>query len=57
MVDHLKALPPLLVGAFFSMGEHEKGEVLTILAKRLEGYVSEDGFEVPFRSYLATATL
>ncbi len=57
VVDHLKALPPPSVGAFFSMGELEQGEVLATLAKRLESYVSEDGFEVPFRSYLATATL
>ena len=57
VTDHLKALPPLSVGTFFSMGDVKKDEVLEDLEKRLDIYRTEDGFEVPFSSYMAIATL
>ena len=57
VVDHLKALPPPSVGTFFSMGVQEQNVVLDVLEKRLSDYHTEGGFEVPFQSYLAIATL
>lgn len=57
VVDHLKALPPPSVGRFFDMSDPEKNEVIEVLEERLENYRTKSGFEVPFHSYLAMATL
>ncbi len=57
VVDHLKALPPPSVGTFFSKSEQEKKMVLDVLDARLAEYRSEGGFEVPFKSYMAIATV
>ena len=55
--DHLKALPPPAVGAYFGMGEQEQKAVLDVLENRLADYRDENGFEVPFQSYLAVASI
>jgi SAM-dependent methyltransferase len=53
--QHLKALP--WSGSFFDLDERTKDEALAAVESGLADYATENGIEVPFRSYLATATV
>lgn len=53
--NHLKALP--WSGSFFELDESMRDEALAMVDAALSGYSTENGFDVPFRSYLARATV
>jgi len=52
---HLKALP--WSAGYFELSEHDQQIALADLTSRLSEFESGDGIDVPFRSYLATATV
>ncbi len=53
--EHLKALP-WSVG-FFALGEEEQAAALAELDAELAEYRTDSGLRIPFRSYLAAATV
>ena len=55
--DHLQALPPPSLGSFFGLSHAAQEELLESLDNQLGAYRADHGFEMPFRSYLATANL
>lgn len=55
--DHLQALPPPSLGSFFGLSHAAQEELLESLDNQLGAYRTDHGFEMPFRSYLATANL
>lgn len=54
VVDHLRALPPPAVGMFFDLDAQSQAKVLQTIDHRLKVYKTTNGFDVPFRSFLAT---
>ena len=53
--QHLKALP--WSGSFFELDERTRDEALSAVEHALSDYRTEHGLDVPFRSYLAKATV
>jgi len=53
--QHLKALP--WSGSFFELDERTRDEALSVVEDALSEYTTEQGLDVPFRSYLAEATV
>jgi ubiquinone/menaquinone biosynthesis C-methylase UbiE len=51
---HLSAIP--WGDAFFELDETARSEALSFVENQLAGYVTETGIEVPFTSFVATAT-
>ena len=52
---HLMALP--WSGSFFELDERTRHEALSVVEDALAGYTTEQGIDVPFRSYLGRATV
>jgi len=55
--DHFKAQPPNLVGDFFDRSDEEQRQLMAVLEDRLSDYRVDQGFKIPFRSYLVTTTI
>ena len=55
MPQHLKALP--WSGSFFDLDDRTRDEALAVVEDGLAEFAVERGLEVPFRSYLATASV
>jgi ubiquinone/menaquinone biosynthesis C-methylase UbiE len=53
--EHLKALP--WSGGFFELSTEERAEATSWMADKLSSYRTDEGIDVPFRSYLAAATI
>lgn len=53
--EHLKALP--WSGGFFELSSGERAEAIAWMDERLSDYRTDEGIEVPFRSYLATTVI
>ena len=53
--QHLKAVP--WSGSFFDLDDRTRDEALAVVEDGLAEYAVEPGLEVPFRSYLATASV
>ncbi len=54
---HLKALPPPSLGNFFDLSDKTQSELLRSIDNHLRDYRTDQGFDVPFRSYLATTVV
>jgi SAM-dependent methyltransferase len=55
--DHIKALPPPSFGNFFDLSDKVQSELLRSLGDQLGDHRTDSGFDVPFRSYLATTVV
>jgi ubiquinone/menaquinone biosynthesis C-methylase UbiE len=53
--EHLKALP--WSGGFFELSTEQRAEAILWMDDKLSAYRTDEGIKVPFRSYLATATI
>jgi ubiquinone/menaquinone biosynthesis C-methylase UbiE len=53
--EHLKALP--WSGGFFELSYEQQTEAISWMDGELSGYRTDEGIEVPFRSYLATSVI
>jgi ubiquinone/menaquinone biosynthesis C-methylase UbiE len=53
--EHLKALP--WSGGFFELSTQERAEATAWMEDKLSDHRTDEGIEVPFRSYLATTTI
>ncbi|NIZ62817.1 methyltransferase [Sedimentitalea sp. CY04] len=55
--DHIRALPPMIVGEFLECSAEVQSSLLEQVKRDLSPYADGEGYEVPFRSYLAMATV
>jgi ubiquinone/menaquinone biosynthesis C-methylase UbiE len=57
VLDHLKALPLPALGNFFTLDQQAQEGLLQSVDQQLDCYRTNNGFDIPFRSFLATAIL
>ncbi len=50
--EHLKGLPPLSLGNYFDLSPERQHQLQQSIDERLDEYRTDQGVEVPFRSYL-----